>query len=57
MLLFEHARAITGNPDSAFDIGFDSILNREFSYWQKTFFKIFSSPRILLRRMNQLHNR
>jgi len=55
--LFERAREITGNPDAAFDIGFDSILNREFSYWQKTFFKIFSSPRLLLRRMNQLQNR
>ena len=42
--MFEKARAITGNPNVAFDIGFDSILNREFSYWQKIFFKIFSSP-------------
>lgn len=57
VLLFERARDITGNPDAAFDIGFDSILNREFSYWQKIFFKIFSSPRLILRRINQLNNK
>ena len=57
VLLFEHARTITGNQNAAFDIGFESIIKREFSYWQKTFFKIFSSPRLLLRRMNQLQNR
>jgi putative nucleotidyltransferase with HDIG domain len=55
--LFERAREITGNPDTAFDIGFDSILNREFSYWQKIFLKIFSSPRMVLRRMNQLNTK
>jgi len=55
--LFEHAREITGNPDAAFDIGFDSIVNREFSYWQKIFFRILNSPRLLLRRMNQLNTK
>jgi len=54
--LFERAREITGNPDVAFDIGFESILNREFSYWQKTFLNILS-PRLLIRRMNQLQTR
>ena len=57
MTLFERARAITGNPDVAFDIGFESILHREFSYWQKIFLKIFSSPRSVLRRMNQLNTK
>jgi putative nucleotidyltransferase with HDIG domain len=54
--LFERARAITGNPDVAFSIGFESILNREFSYWQKTFFRILS-PRLLLRRVNQVNTK
>jgi len=55
--LFERARVITGDPDVAFDIGYESILNREFSYWQKIFLKIFGSPRSVLRRMNQLHTK
>jgi len=55
--LFEKAREITGNPDVAFDIGYESIRNREFSYWQKIFLKMFSSPRSILRRMNQTHSR
>ncbi len=53
--LFERARAISQNPDVAFDIGFESILHREFSYWQKIFVRIFSSPRLILRRMNLLN--
>jgi putative nucleotidyltransferase with HDIG domain len=53
--LFETARVITGDPDIAFTIGFDSILHREFSWWQKIFVKIFSSPRLVLRRMNLLN--
>jgi putative nucleotidyltransferase with HDIG domain len=55
--MFERAREITGNPDAAFDIGFDSIVHREFSYFQKIFLKIFSSPRLVLRRMNQLNTK
>ncbi len=55
--LFARAREITGNPDAAFDIGFDSIIHREFSYFQKIFLKISSSPRPFLRRMNQLNTR
>jgi putative nucleotidyltransferase with HDIG domain len=55
--LFERAREITGDPDVAFDIGYESILHREFSYWQKIFLRIFASPRSVLRRMNQLHTK
>jgi putative nucleotidyltransferase with HDIG domain len=54
--LFERARQITGDPDAAFHIGFESILNREFSYWQKTFFRILS-PRLIIRRINQLNTK
>jgi putative nucleotidyltransferase with HDIG domain len=54
--LFEKARLITGNQQVAFDIGFESIINREFSYWQKIFLRIFSSPRKILRRSNQMNN-
>jgi putative nucleotidyltransferase with HDIG domain len=53
--MFERARIITGNPEVAFDIGFESIRNRAFSYWQKIFLKIFSSPRKILRRINQMN--
>jgi putative nucleotidyltransferase with HDIG domain len=55
--LFERAREITGNPEAAFDIGFDSILHREFSWWQKIFLRIFSSQRLVLRRLNQLNTK
>jgi putative nucleotidyltransferase with HDIG domain len=55
--LFENARLITGNPNVAFDVGFDSILNREFGYFQKIFLKIVASPRLTLRRMNQLNTK
>jgi putative nucleotidyltransferase with HDIG domain len=53
--LFESARRITGNARVAFDIGYDSIIHREFSWWQKIFVKFFSSPRRILRRMNMLN--
>lgn len=53
--LFENARRITGDEDAAFKIGFDSIINREFSYWQRIFLRVFSSPRFTLRRLNQLN--
>ena len=33
--LFANARAITGDPDVAFHIGFDSMVRREFSYIQR----------------------
>ncbi len=55
--LFQNARAITGNENIAFDIGFDSVLNREYSYWQRIFVRIFGSPEGVLRRLNQLNNR
>ncbi len=55
--LLERARLITKNPDVGFEIGFDSVLNREFGYWQNIFMKIFSSPRLALRRMNLLNTK
>ena len=54
--LFARAREITGNPNVAFDIGFESIINREFSTWQRTFFRVLS-PRLIIRRINQLNTR
>ena len=55
--LLEKARLITGNNNVGFEIGFDSVLNREFGYWQNIFMKIFSSPRLALRRMNLLNTK
>jgi putative nucleotidyltransferase with HDIG domain len=55
--LFNNAREITADPDVALHIGFDSIVNREFSYWQKILMKIFLSPRGVLRRLNQMNSK
>jgi putative nucleotidyltransferase with HDIG domain len=55
--LFNNAREITADPEVALHIGFDSIVNREFSYWQKIFMKIFMSPRGVLRRLNQMNSK
>ena len=55
--MFENARRIIEKPDVAFDIGFDSIIHREFSYFQKLFVTVFSSPRGILRRLNQLNTK
>ncbi len=54
-LLFENARKITGNENVGFEIGFESIANREFSYIQRLFLTVFSSPRKTLRRVNQIN--
>ena len=53
--LFEKAKQITGNPRTPFDIGFESITHKEFSYVAKLFLTLFSSPRRILMRMNQLN--
>ena len=55
--LFDNARAITADPDVAFHIGFDSIVNREFSYWQTIFVRFLSSPRSVMRRLNQYNSK
>ncbi|HUI69812.1 MAG TPA: HD domain-containing phosphohydrolase [Spirochaetia bacterium] len=55
--LFENARAITADPDVAFHIGFDSIVNREFGYWQSIFVRFLSSPRSVMRRLNQYNSK
>ena len=55
--LFERAREITSEPDVAFQIGFDSIVNREFSYFQLIFIRFLSSPRGMLRKLNQLNSK
>ena len=55
--LFENTRAISGSPAVAFDIGFETITHREFSYVQRLFLTYFSSPRGILRRLNQLNTK
>lgn len=55
--LFRRARSITGRGDIAFQIGYESIVRREFSYFQKLFLNFFSSPRGILRRLNQLNTK
>jgi putative nucleotidyltransferase with HDIG domain len=55
--LFERAREITRDPEVAFHIGFDSIVNREFGYFQMVFLRFFSSPRRALHKLNQLNSK
>ena len=55
--LFRNARAIALNDNVAFDIGFETITRREFSYVQRLFLTVFSSPRRTLRRMNQINSK
>jgi hypothetical protein len=55
--MFENVKTITGNPAVAFDIGFESIIQREFSYFQKLFLTFFSSPRAILRILNRLNTK
>jgi HD-GYP domain-containing protein (c-di-GMP phosphodiesterase class II) len=53
--LFENARRITGNPEVAFNIGFESVTHREFGYALRLFVTLFSSPQRLLRQVNRLN--
>ncbi len=55
--MFRRARSIAGRNDVAFHIGYESIIRREFSYFQKLFLNFFSSPRGILRRLNQLNTK
>ena len=55
--MFENVKTITGNPAVAFDVGFESIIQREFSYFQKLFLTFFSSPRAILRILNRLNTK
>ncbi len=55
--LFENAKTILGDPHVAYDIGYQSIARRRLSYVQKLFLQAFSTPRRLLRRINQLNGK
>ena len=55
--MFENVKKITGNPLTAFDIGYESILKREFGYFQKLFLTFFSSPRGILLILNRLNTK
>jgi HD-GYP domain-containing protein (c-di-GMP phosphodiesterase class II) len=55
--MFENVRTITGIAGVAFDIGYESIIRREFGYFQKLFLTFFSSPRGILRIMNRLNTK
>ncbi len=53
--LFRRARWISGDDNVAFRIGFESILRRQFSYWQRFFLTFLASPTAILRRINQVN--
>jgi putative nucleotidyltransferase with HDIG domain len=55
--MFENVKRITANPSVAFDIGYESIIKREFAYFQKLFLTFFSSPRGILRILNRLNTK
>jgi len=55
--LFLNARAITSDPNVAFQIGFESIIKRQFSYWQLIMMRTFGSPQGVLYRLNQMNSR
>jgi putative nucleotidyltransferase with HDIG domain len=56
-LLMSNAQRITGNPNVAFDIGFESITHREFGYIQRLFLTIFSTPKRIIKRLNQINTK
>ena len=47
--MFENAKRITGNPEVAFSIGFESITHWDLGYAQRIFVTYFASPRAVLR--------
>ncbi len=53
--MFENARRITGNPEIAFSVGFESITHRDLGYAQRLFLTLFASPQSLLRHNQRLH--
>jgi putative nucleotidyltransferase with HDIG domain len=58
--MFENARRITGNPEIAYSIGFESITHSDLGYAQRIFLTLFTSPRGVLRqyrRMNEKLNK
>jgi putative nucleotidyltransferase with HDIG domain len=55
--MFENAKRITGNPEVAFSIGFESITHRDLGYAQRLFLTLFASPQSLLRKNQRLHEK
>jgi putative nucleotidyltransferase with HDIG domain len=55
--MLENARKITRNSNAAFDIGFETMMKRELSYFQRLFLTIFATPSGMLRRLNQLNSK
>lgn len=55
--IFQNAQMITGDPQIAFRIGFESIVNREWGYIQRLFFTAFATPRAVFKRLNQINTK
>jgi putative nucleotidyltransferase with HDIG domain len=55
--MFENAKRITGNPEVAHDIGFESITHRDLGYTQRIFLTLFASPRGVLRQHRRLNEK
>ena len=54
--VFENAKIILGDPHCAYKIGFEYITHRGFSYIQKFFISVFTSPQSLLQRVNHINS-
>jgi putative nucleotidyltransferase with HDIG domain len=55
--MFENAKRITGNPEVAFAIGFESITHWDLGYAQRIFLAYFASPRAVLRQHRKLNEK
>ena len=55
--LFRRAQDVLGYPHAAFAIGYDSMVNKRFSYIQRVFIQFFSSPRTILSRIQKMNDK
>ncbi|MFZ5447153.1 MAG: response regulator [Thermodesulfobacteriota bacterium] len=55
--MFDNARRITGNPDVAFDIGFQSAARKKLGYVQRIIMFAYKNPRRTLRRVQAINDK
>jgi putative nucleotidyltransferase with HDIG domain len=53
--LFENARSILRDPHAAFQVGFESVTDRQLGYIQRFFIATFASIRGVIRTVNQIN--
>lgn len=55
--IFRNVRQITGDPEIAFRIGFESIADKEWGYIRRLFLTAFATPRAVFKRLNQINTK